>query len=279
MSNILSQVSSVSKQSGIRTVIYGVEKIGKTTMLYNAPRRLFIPLEVGYLSTTINKTPMIQTYEEFDSLLDEIIASCKKGQFKYQTLAIDSATALERFMHEATLKKDPIWKDGNPKGLIMDNALGGYGKAFNHANELLGKTLAKLDLLAVNAFINIIFTCHAFANRVVDPTVGEYDTWDLLLHSPKNNKTYGKREIITQWADIIGFLHEPIYINKSSDKVSLGIGANKGRILGIERTPGYVAGNRFGMKGEIQIGQEQSWNYLAHSLYEASKIDVYNKDN
>ena len=52
--------------------------------------------------------------------------------------------------------------------------------------------IGMLDALALQLGINIVFTCHVFANLVVDPQVGEYSSWDLLLHSPKNFKTYGK---------------------------------------------------------------------------------------
>ena len=114
---------------------------------------------------------------------------------------------------------------------------------------------------------------------MIDPAYGEYDTWDLLLHSPKDNKTYGKREMITQWADLVGFLHEPLFVSKEKDSnISMGITANKGRILGIERTPGYVAGNRFNLKGEIAIPREQGWNYIAHQIYNSCGLDVYNRE-
>ena len=278
MSNILSQVTTNKQSSGIRVVIAGVEKIGKTTLACGSSRPLLIPLEIGYAGVNVNKTPFIESYENFILLLDEIIESCKKDKFIYKTIVIDSVTALERLIHLKVLSLDPLWKAGNSKGLIMDNALGGYGKAYNMSNELFSGILSKLDQIVINKNTTVIMTAHVFANNVVDPTSGEYQTWDLLLHSPKNNKTYGKREILSQWTDLIGFLYEPVYINKSSDNVSLGISANKGRILGLERTPGYVAGNRFGCKGEISIPKEQCWNYLADCIYKSSGIDVYNKD-
>ena len=45
--------------------------------------------------------------------------------------------------------------------------------------------IGMLDTLALYYGINIVFTCHVFANLVVDPQVGEYSSWDLLLHSPE----------------------------------------------------------------------------------------------
>ena len=278
MSTILNKVSQTNQAGGIRAVIAGVEKVGKTTFCCSAPKALLVPLENGYMGVTVEKTPMLTTFVEVMGLLDEIINAAQKGQFPYKTIVFDSGTALERLIHDKTLSTDPLWKNGNLKGLIMDNALGGYGKAYNFANELFAKFLEKCDMLATNGGINIVITCHVFAGKVIDPAFGEYDTWDLLLHSPKNNKTYGKREMITQWADLVGFLHEPMYISKiEGSDLSMGINANKGRILGIERTPAYIAGNRFGMKGEIAVPPEQSWNYLAHQIFESCGLDVYNR--
>ncbi len=276
--SILGQVGTDSAASGMRIVIAGVEKIGKTTLVANAPNRLFVPMEVGYLNTLPNKTPLLTTYDELNALLDEIIEAGPKGKFLYKTISFDSVTALERFIHDKVLQTDPLWKNGNPKGLIMDNALGGYGKAYNLANELFNRILNKLDILAIHGGINIVFTAHVFADRTIDPTSGEYDSWNVLLHSPKNNKTYGKREMLLQWADLIGFIYEPVFINKQSDNLSVGVSANRGRILGLERTPGYVAGNRFGIQGEVNIGIEKPWNYLADAIYKASGINVFNTE-
>ena len=280
MSNFLSQVSqSNNSNSGIRVVIAGVEKIGKTTFTCSAPRPLLIPLEHGYMGIKVNKTPQPATFDEVISLLDEIIITAQKGKFKYKTLVPDSATALERLIHDAVLTSDPSYKKGNKAGLTMESALGGYGKAYQFANEKFAQFLEKCDQLANYGGINIVLTCHVFAGKVIDPSVGEYDAWDLLLHSPKNTRTYGKREMLMQWADIVGFLHEPLFISKSKDSdVSMGISKNAGRILGVERIPAYAAGNRFGMKGELSVAKEQSWNYLAHAIFESCGLDVYNRD-
>lgn len=263
--------------TGIRMVLGGVEKVGKTTLSCNAPRALLVPLEMGYATMRVNKTPMLEHFNHVMDLLDEIIASCQAGQFPYKTLVIDSATALERMIHQSVIELDPNHGKGNKKAVTMESALGGYGKAYTYANELFGNFLAKCDSLAVYGGINIILTCHVFAAQVIDPTVGEYNTWDLLLHSPKNQKTYGKREMVTQWADIVGFLHEPVFITEGKN-MNMGVSANQGRILGISRQPGYVAGNRYNMVSPISIPHVNGWNTLAHEIYTASGIDVYNRD-
>jgi hypothetical protein len=162
----------------------------------------------------------------------------------------------------------------------MESALGGYGKAYNMANELFAKWVGYADELAFHAGINTIVTCHVFAARVMDPAHGEFDTWDLLLHSPKNQKNYGKREFITQWADLVGYLHEPLFIIKGEKGQNLqqAVSSNQGRQLAVDRKPTWVAGNRYGLSGLIAIPQKGGWNYLADAIFKSCGIDLYNRN-
>lgn len=278
--SILSMVSTVKPKAGLRAVIAGAEKIGKTTILESAPRALLVPMEQGYQGINMHMTPMLTTYEQVMAFLDEVIASCKARTFIYQTIGFDSVTALERMIHQATLESDPTYGKGNKKAMTMESALGGYGKAYTYANELFANFLAKCDELALQGQINIVLTCHVFSATISDPTAGEYNTWDLLLHSPKNQKTYGKREHLTQWADVVGFMYEPVIINESDKKGGMNTGVSKGlgRVLALNRAPGYVAGNRFGVTKDISLPREKGWNYLAQAIFETSGFDCFNRD-
>lgn len=277
---ILDSITTGASKSGIRMVIAGQEKMGKTTMGAGAPGSLLIPLEVGYAGISTAKTPMLQNWEEVQLFLQEVTGLCQRGQFPYKTLVFDSATALERHLHDVVLRADPAYKNGIKKTITMESAHGGFGKAYNLANDYFNGFLQQLDQLAVYGGLNIILTCHVFASKVIDPTAGEYDSWDLLLHSPKNQKTYGKREMLTQWADVVGFLHEPIFISQANDKaMARATSQNKGRVIGLSRTPSYIAGNRFGIMGEVAIPSppQNGWNSFAHALYTACGIDIYTR--
>lgn len=268
--------SSRDNYAGIRVAIAGVEKSGKTTLVCGAPGALLVPLEAGYAGVDVQHIPMVKTYQEFVTLLGEVTSGCAARQFPFKSLVIDSVTALERLIHESVLLTDPLYNGGANKNVTMESALGGYGKAYQVANERFMVVISMLDTLALQYGINIVFTCHVFANIVIDPQVGEYSSWDLLLHSPKNFKTYGKREFFTQWADGIFFLHEPLMIVEQNN-MKRGISENKGRVLGLSRTPSYVAGNRFGCEGEISIPKQDGWNYLAHALHTSCGIDVFRR--
>jgi hypothetical protein len=278
--SMLNSITTGVSSSGIRMVIAGQEKMGKTTLACNAPNTLLLPMEVGYAGVNVAKVPILNKYEDVLQLVTEIITYAQSGQFPYKTLVFDSVTALERLIHEYVLRLDVSSKGGKNKSVTMESAHGGYGKAYTMANSLFEEFLQQLDVLAVYGGINIVLTAHVFSAKISDPTVGEYDSWELLLHSPKNQKTYGKREIFTQWADVIGFLYEPLYlIENTTTNSSRGISQNKGRVLAVSRTPAYLAGNRFGLIGELPIPAPPTngWNAFAQALHAVSGIDVYTR--
>lgn len=278
--SILNQVYNQSEQHGIRIVIGGQEKIGKTTLACGAPNSLLVQLEQGGAAMRVPKTPQLSSWTEVEQLCEELIAAAKSGSLaRGSTIVWDSGTALERFIHQHILELDTTFKKKNATSLTMESAHGGYGKAYNLANDLFARWSRYQDDLAKYAGINIVVTCHVFAVKMLDPAFGEFDQWDLLLHSPKNNKTYGKREFITQWADMVGFLHEPMFVLKAGEgeKMNRAVSANQGRVLAVERTPQWVAGNRFGIQGVIPIAPLNGWNYLAQAIWDKSGIDVFNR--
>ncbi len=277
--SILGAVTSGRPKQGQRIVIAGIEKVGKTSLACDAPRAMLVQLEVGGVSASVPKTPLLTSFGQVRQFLGEVKAECQAGRFQAQTLVWDTATALERLIDQQTIADD------NKGRQSMETAHGGYGKAYAYANGLFGEFMNECDELAQYAGINHIFTCHVFPAKQIDPAFGEYDQWDLLLHSPKNNKTYGKREMMTQWADLVGFLHEPMFITKGEgENLSRGQSKGVGRVLGVSRTPGYVAGNRYGLTGECPIPDPTrnkfgvSWNVLAQAIYDSKGIDVFNRD-
>src|SRR6218665_2879387 len=177
--SILSSITSGQVTNvGLRLVLAGQEKMGKTTFASGAPDVLVVPLEVGYAGVSVSKTKMLQTFEEVNYFVDETLYYAGLGQFPFKTIVFDSATALERHIHDAIIQRDPAFKPGGKKLITMESCHGGYGKGYNLANDEFDAFLAKMDVLAVNHGINIVFTCHVFSSKVMDPTAGEYDSWD-----------------------------------------------------------------------------------------------------
>lgn len=273
--SILQTVTTGRTAGGLRIVLAGAEKMGKTTLLGGAPDILVVPLEEGTGGIDVAKTAKLTTFDQAMMALDELIAVLNQcyqtGEpFPYRNLAFDTVTKLESYIHTEIIQREVDAKNGNAKGVTMETALGGYGRGYLNANEKFQNFLTKCDYLAIYGKVNIILTCHVFASLMADPTAGDYYTWDLLLHSPKNAKTYGKREILTQWADIIGFIYEPYVVSSSQDGSNRAVSANQGRKMGLERHPNYVAGNRLGMTGEISISKENGWNDFSTAVWNST---------
>lgn len=282
MGNLLESAVQGQAMTGLRAIIGGVEGVGKTTLACSAPDSLLIPVESGYGVITTARLPQMTHWLHIEQAIKEITEAAETGKLPYKTIVYDTGTALEKLLHGFVIEKDTNWSQGNPKGVTMESALGGYGKAYVLAGTLFDEFLRKLDNLAVYYGVNIIITCHIFAARVVNPEVGEYDCWDLQLHAPKNQKTFGKRESLTQWADLIGIMHGDFTIRKNEKGETLRMGIDKGttddqRIMEVNRTPAYVAKNRFNMTGDVMIPRVGGWNYLAKAIYDASGRDFWNR--
>lgn len=289
--SILGQVQVGGRRAGQRIVIAGQEKMGKTTLAMSAPNALLIPLETD--NVALSRYPHVPPaavgkWGQVLQLCEELRAAAMGGKIgPGSTLVWDSGTALERSIHQYVIETSPEaeacrkQRMAIPAALTMETAHGGFGKAYPKANDEFVRWLRYMDELSTYGGINIVMTCHVFASRVVDPAHGEFDTWDLLLHSPKNNKTYGKREMATQWADLVGFLHEPMFVMEAEKGKSLsrGMSQGQGRVLAVDRTPAWVAGNRYGMTGTLGIPPSNGWNTLAHAIYDATgkTIDVFNR--
>lgn len=288
----LNNVTNAPVQEGQRIVIAGGEGIGKTTLACDAPNSLLVPMEMGYASIRTPRLPtLITEWRQVIEICEELLAAAKAGTLKRgSSIVWDSATALERLIHNEVIATDPDMvkairdKTQPPKNLTMETCHGGYGKGYQLANDLFARWTRAQDELARYGGVNCIVTCHVFTTVVKDAAYGEYNSWDLLLHSPKNDKTYGKREFMTQWADMIGFLHEPLFVMKAEKGQTLarGIDANQGRQLAVDRTPGWVAKNRYGLTGLIPIPDPKTyphgWNYIAQAIYTNTGIDLYNRE-
>jgi hypothetical protein len=238
-------------------------------------------MEAGSNIITSMRLPnVLTTWAQIEDLQLELRATAIAGRPMPRSLVYDTATALERIIHTEVLERDtPQNRQSLGKTHSMETAHGGYGKAYAIANNMFETFLNRNDELAEYGGINIILTCHVFVVRIVDPSAGEYDTFELLMHSPKNAKNYGKREHLTQWADGIFFLHSPIIVTKNKDeKISRGLDANRGRILEVERSPAWTAKNRYGLTNSIQIPKIDGWNHLAKGIYDSCGIDIFNRE-
>lgn len=258
---------------GLRAVIYGVDKIGKTSLALTAPSPVFVQAERGVIPNTTNKgvlvTGYIERYEDFMGVIDGLVSMCAKGELKNESIVIDSITAVERMMHEFIVRKE------KSDVATMGSAIGGFSKAYELATQMAEKLIVKLDKMAIEYGKNIILTAHQMTYKTVDPLLGEMWKTDIMLYSPKNEKSHGKREVICQWADLICNLTKaPGFFDESGAVID-------GRVMVVTPRDNIVAGNRYKMRSEIPLPINNDgylgWNSLADAIYKAYGIDYYTR--
>jgi hypothetical protein len=259
------------KKAGIRAIIYGVDKIGKTTLCLTTPKPVVVQAERGVITTkhgaNILSTGYIGSYDAFIEAITGIIDLAANGKLEADTVVIDSITAVERFLHEQIVSKD---KNDNA---TMVTAMGGYAKAYDLATQKAENLIALLDILAIKHGINVVLTAHSMTFKATDSLLGEVWKTDIMLHSPKNDKVYGKRELFSQWADVIANIRNlPEGMQENGQPVT-------GRLLVVVPSENITAGNRYGIKNNILLPDNNEdyagWNYLAQEIYTSSGLDYF----
>lgn len=172
-------------------IIYGVPKIGKTTLLATLENNLIIDLEDGsdYVEALKVKVKNIKE-------LMELCSEIKKANKPYKFITIDTVTALEEFAKPLALK---LYKESpqgaNFAGTDVLTAARGAGWGF------LRTAIEKLIAIISDCAPNIIIVGHV-KDKSINSTEGSTEA------SIKEFDLSGKTgRILAAKSDAIGFIH------------------------------------------------------------------------
>ena len=234
-----------------RMVIYGVPKIGKSTLASTAPNPIFLPTEKGLNRINCKKFPLSENYDQFRSRLESLIME----EHTYETLAVDSGDWLERLIHAK------VCQDSNVNSIEL--AAGGYGKGYAAALNYWNEVLEMLDAANVQRGMTIIVIAHCQIEKFEDPDGPAYDRYSPKLHK----KT--ACPLVTEWADAVLFATRKVRVSVEKNgfnktrATAAPIGRSGGdRILRCVGGPTALAGNRFNLPDEIPL----EWNALASGI-------------
>lgn len=265
------QITRGKIPSAIKTVIYGPEGIGKSTLASKFPDPLFIDTEGSTKQMDVARLPTPKTWTD---ILDEV-------KYVYQhpecckTLVIDTADWAEMFCVEKIFDGQGIESPGYGKGYQM------LADAFRELLQELEKVIA--------AGIHVVLTAHAAMRKFEQPDeMGAYDRWEMKLQK----KT---APIVKEWADMV------LFCNYKTTVVNVdGQGATKGKnkVFGGERViytthhNCWDAKNRFGLDDRIPMEFEsissviggdiekpkQKWQILEEKM-NADGVDEFDLQN
>jgi len=226
---MLNKITTGKIQRAQKVLIYGVEKIGKSSLAAKFPSPLFLDVEEGTHQLDLNRLD-IKTADE----LDEALTDVAKDQHNYKTLVIDSVDWAERLMANRVCAKNKWESIETP----------GYGKGFNMLAEAFDSFLFSLDPV-IRAGVNVVLIGHAQIKRFNPPEIADgYDRWELKL-APKDSLK------AKEWADVILFATFDTKTVDNNGKTK-GIGGRE-RVIYTTHSAAYDAGNRYGLPEKIKM--------------------------
>lgn len=216
-----------------RILIYGTEKIGKTTWAASSPDPIFLPTEDGLTSVDV---PHFETATKLADAQADLL-SLELEEHDYQTVVIDSVSALERLIHDEVCRESSVSN--------IEKAAGGYGKGYTLALAHWRDILDQLDRLRAKGMA-IILIGHNAVEDFSDPETNTYSRYLPRLHKKSS-------QLVCEWADAVLFATKRIRTDADKSKDGRSIARGSERVLRTVGGPACVAGNRYGIEGDLPL--------------------------
>lgn len=244
----LSSLRKVRADQPPRLLIYGPEKMGKTTLASEFPAPVFLQTEMGQSGDLeLDSFGHLTSYEQ----VIEAIGSLASGDHSFQTVVLDSVSALQKLVW------DKVCRDSNVKSIEL--AGGGYGKGYIEADNLWLEVLDGLNYLRNERRMAVVLVGHSSVTRFDDPETQSYSKYEIDLH--KRARDLLKREV-----DAILLVKKDVTIKtddpKRADTRARADGGDT-RWIVTEGKPGFEAGNRYNMPARIMYQKGQGFSALA----------------
>lgn len=204
-----------------------------------------------------------------DALWKQMIALLQEDH-QYQTVVIDSVTALERLFIASVLESDP-------KAKSINQALGGYGAGMAAVSAMHQRVRKAAGLLNERKAMHVVFVAHADVETMRLPDSDDYMRYSLRLPA-KSLPPY------VDDVDVVGFLRLETFTKGDDGERKKAISTGD-RLLICHATAANVSKNRFGITEPLEC--PEGANPLAavipalkgHNAPNASTTDREPRDN
>lgn len=246
----LKSIASTKRYLPERIIVFGVDKIGKSTFAANAEKPIFICTEEGQDDIDVDAFPLCLEYQN----VMDALATLYDEDHDFKTVIVDTLDWFEHLIHK---------KVEADKGVKSITDIG-YSKGFAHAAIYFREFLDGLDALRKFRNMRVILLVHHEIKRFDDPLNESYDRYKIKLEKRINS-------LVREWADIIGFATESI------DTKTKDVGFNKDRtrsvtlgqrVLKLKSNAAYDSGCRYDMPDEVPL----IWTEFEKALNKARGI-------
>ena len=216
----------------VLVTLCGDSGMGKTSLAASFPKPIFIRAEDGMQALPPNNRPdafpLLSNAKDLWAQLGAVIHE----PHNYQTLVIDSVTALERLFVAEVLEQDP-------KAKSINQALGGYGAGVAAVAAMHARVRKGAGLANEKRGMHVVFVAHADVETMRLPDADDYMRYSLRL-PPKSMPPY------VDDVDVVGFLRLVTFTKGDDGECKKAISTGD-RELVCHAVASNISKNRYGL--------------------------------
>jgi len=173
-----------------RLVLYGDEKVGKTSTVAQAPNPLYLGTDDGRRRLGVDGLPIPSTWDEFVGQLEQAVEEAPG--LGYGSLVTDTLNGIVELCaeHVCQTQFGGKWNDTR-HGFLAWGGNQGWGAV----SEEIRRILPLYDQ-AIDASLWVVLIAHSSTQKVRNPIDGDYDRF-----APAMDRRVWAR--VAQWADVI----------------------------------------------------------------------------
>lgn len=235
--SILNEIEKPKDRPVLATIL-GDAGLGKTSLAASFPKPIVIRAEDGLQSIPLESRPdALPVLKSSEDLWTQLTALIQQDH-DYQTLIIDSVTALDRLFTTTVMESDP------KKPASIAQALGGYGAGFLAISAMHHRTRKFCGWLNENKNMHIVFIGHADTETIELPDQDAYTRYTLRLN---------KRSVApyVDDCDLVGFMKLQTFTTGDGDRKKAR--SDGTRLLVTYATAANVSKNRYGITEDIEV--------------------------
>ncbi|HVY62178.1 MAG TPA: ATP-binding protein [Planctomycetota bacterium] len=218
----------------LRTGVYGVPGVGKTTLGATADRAIFFPAEDGTNHVDVARFPRPEKWSDIFDAIETLTSE----SHDFKTFVVDTLDALEPLNFRAIC-------DAAGKKSIADFP---HGQGYVASVDQWRLLLARLERLQEQRGMNVLLLAHAAIRTFANPEGPDFDRYQLKL----NEKAAA---VVIEWCDDVLFAQfETFAVDQDGSRKAKGVSGN--RVLRTQETAAFKAKNRRGLPSTLPLSWE-----------------------
>jgi hypothetical protein len=246
------RMSLAAATSGIvvepfRILLYGEEKLGKSTFAAGAPGAIWLGADKGTGHLNVRRMPEPETWADVLDALAELEENGAAHGVK--TIVIDPLGWFEAILVRGII----------PNGGSLAKWGGGHGAGYQEMTTRWRQFMAAVERCWLRG-MNILFIAHSAVKMFHDPLGPEFERYEVAA----DKRLVGP---VKQWVQHILFVKQEVFVRsdeKTKRTKAFGDGA---RYIYTQNSPAFDAGNRASLPARLPL----SWHEFEAALANGSR--------